>query len=141
MKRGSKYTQIAELLDKRCYSAARNKLLRISDNRDNQWYYYIAIANYGLGDYDTALELAQKARSMNPKVEYEELIIAIQSKIDNREGKLDMIGPPIPKPKFNLFKSVFSAIYGFIDGFIYDFGVALLVIVGVIILFLIFFNH
>ncbi|MBR4776263.1 MAG: hypothetical protein IK007_01475 [Lachnospiraceae bacterium] len=135
MNTNTRYTAVTRLLDERDFVSARTALLAMRQNRDNQWYYYNAVANLGLGYTTTALDLARKAKAMNPKPEYEELIQIIQKKINSADSKSDMIGPPIPKPKFHFFRTLFSTIGGVIADIFWvlvDFFKGILELIGLI---------
>ena len=131
----TRYTAVTRLLDERDFVSARTALLAMRQNRDNQWYYYSAVANLGLGYTTTALDLARKAKAMNPKPEYEDLIQIIRSKINSDEDGFDRIGPPLPKKRSLGVKSFFKKIGGGIVEFfcvLGDFFKGILELIGLI---------
>lgn len=135
MDANTRYSGIARLLDERDYVNARTMLLAMRQNRDNQWYYYSAVANLGLGYTITALDLAKRAKAMNPKPEYDDLIQTIRSKIDSDEDGFDRIGPPLPKSKSQGVKTFFKKIgSGIVEFFciIGDFFKGILELIGLI---------
>ena len=90
-----RYQAAANYINARHYQEALNVLRGIS-NRTPQWYYYSAIANYGCGKRDTALEHAKRAQSMDPSNrEYADLVDRIQNgrrsvwgtEYDSRSGR------------------------------------------------------
>ena len=135
MEVNTRYTEVVKKLDERDFVNARTMLLAMRQNRDNLWYYYNAVANLGLGYTTTALDLARKAKAMNPKPEYEELIQIIQSKINSDDCGFDRVGPPIAKPKFRFFKTLFNTIGEVISEIfwvIVDFFKGILELIGLI---------
>lgn len=65
-------------INARHFREALNVLNGLS-NRNAQWYYYSAAANYGIGNNLVALEHAQKAAAMEPgNPEYRNLVEQIQ---------------------------------------------------------------
>lgn len=61
------------------YQEAINVLNSVTD-RNAMWYYYSAIANYGLGNNVKAAEYAKKASSMEPdNAQYRQLVRQIES--------------------------------------------------------------
>lgn len=59
------YTSIAQFINNRQFTQALNLLGNIED-RNAQWYYLSAVANYGAGRRDTALDHIAKACAMEP---------------------------------------------------------------------------
>jgi len=103
-----RYTAVADLLDKGEYLQARNKLLMMKGYRDDRWYYYNSIANFGLGYVITALDLARKAKSIVYRTEYDDLINSIHKVIIENPDMEEKTGPPVVKPKFHFFKNLIS---------------------------------
>lgn len=60
------YQQVASYLNMGAYRQAYQILQSMSD-RDAAWYYFNAIANYGLGNQIAAMDSAQKACEMDPQ--------------------------------------------------------------------------
>ena len=102
------FSDVADLLDKGEYLQARNKLLMMKGYRDDRWYYYNAVANFGLGYVITALDLARKAKSIVYRTEYDDLINSIHKVIIENPDMEEKTGPPIVKPKFHFFKNLIS---------------------------------
>lgn len=74
----SLYAAAARYINMGYFSQALNVLSGIS-NRTAQWYYFSAVANYGMGNGVTALEHAKTACAMEPyNSEYAELLRRIQ---------------------------------------------------------------
>ena len=69
----------ANYIRNRCFKEALHVLDGISD-RTARWYYYSALANWGLGNSITALQHAQRACQMEPgNSEYQQLLSRLQS--------------------------------------------------------------
>lgn len=76
---GTLFAAVARYINAGYYTEALRILSSISD-RNARWYYYSAIANYGIGNSVTALEHARIACNMEPaNPEYKELLERIQS--------------------------------------------------------------
>ncbi len=74
----SLYVAAARYINMGYFAQALNVLSRIS-NRSAQWYYFSAIANYGMGSRVTALEHAKTACNMEPQnLQYAELLSRIE---------------------------------------------------------------
>ena len=128
----SRYSRVAELLDKGDYLSARNGLLMMNGYRDDYWYYYNAIANMGLGYGITALDLARKAKSIYYRTEYDDLINKIQDEFIVNPDIEDKTGPPAVKPKFHFFKNLISIIGEVLSSIIHGLGQVLKAIFHII---------
>ena len=74
-----KYQSIISYLNMGAYAQAYQILQGMSD-RDAAWYYFNAIANYGMGNQIAAMENAQKACEMDPSnQQYRQLYAQLSS--------------------------------------------------------------
>lgn len=77
------------------YSEALNVLNSISD-RNSLWYYYSAVANYGIGNNVAALEHAQEAVRMEPNnMQYQMFLNQMQGRGGWYQGRQNMYGYPM----------------------------------------------
>lgn len=73
------YQTIISYLNMGAYAQAY-QILQGMSNRDAAWYYFNAIANYGMGNQISALENAQKACEMDPQnQQYRQLYAQLSS--------------------------------------------------------------
>ncbi len=97
------YNACANYINAGCFREALNILSQIQ-NKSARWYYYSAIANYGINNTVTAAEHARMAVNMEPSnPEYVELLSLIQSGGSIYTKSRQSYGPQIRIPSICLW--------------------------------------
>ena len=89
-------SQVYQLLSQRRYNEALRALQGIN-NRNAAWYYYSAVANYGIGNNMMAVEHVNQAVAMDPNnMEYRNL----QNQLQYRSQRYQTMGGNYGRPRY-----------------------------------------